>query len=124
MPCHVRTPRIPIFEWLLTNAPKTTYPLAYSNITGVSYEEFLRMTGFTLPSDFDLGVDHPHGAHDLVTALTQMYHCAPENIVTSAGGSEANYLVFSALLSPGMRSSWSSRGTGHCGSRRRRSALA
>ncbi len=101
MPCLVRTPRIPLFEWLSSNAEKTTYPLAYSNITGVSYEEYLRLTGFSLPANFDLGVDHPHGYHELQKALAGIYQCSPVNIVTSSGGTEANYLVFSSLLSPG-----------------------
>jgi aspartate/methionine/tyrosine aminotransferase len=101
MPRIVRAPRIPLFEWLTTNASKTKYPLAYSNITGVTYEEFLAFTGFTLPSSYDLGIDHPHGVHELTTALAGIYHCTPENIVTSSGGTEANYLLFSSLLSPG-----------------------
>ncbi len=101
MPRPVRSPRIPLFEWLRTSAPKTKYPLGFSNITGVSYEEYLSLTGFTIPRDFDLGLDHPYGAAPLTEALAAKYHCAQENIVTTSGGTEANYLVFSSLLSPG-----------------------
>jgi aspartate/methionine/tyrosine aminotransferase len=90
-----------LFEWLHESAAKTKYPLGFSNITGVSYEEFLGLTGFSIPAGFDLGIDHPRGASALSGALASRYGCACENIVTTSGGTEANFLVFSSLLMPG-----------------------
>lgn len=97
----MRSPRIPLFDWLLSSASKTRYPLGFSNISGVSYEEYLGLTGFPVPSGFDLGADYPRGASELREALAARYACSPENIVTTSGGTEANFLVSSSLLSPG-----------------------
>jgi aspartate/methionine/tyrosine aminotransferase len=97
----VRSPRIPLFEWLYESAVKTKYPLGFSNITGVSFDEFLGLTGFSIPNGFDLGIDHPRGASPLSDALASRYGCSRENIVTASGGTEANFLVFSSLLMPG-----------------------
>ena len=94
-------PRIDIFDWLHVNVPKATYNLAYSNIHGVTLEEYRRLVGFSLPQQFDLGVNASYGAEELKEALQKMYQCGLENIITTTGGSEANYLVFSSLVGPG-----------------------
>ncbi len=97
----MRAPRIDIFDWLHANAPQATHNLAYSNIDGLTVEEYQRLVGFSLPRDFDLGVNQHAGAEELKEVLADMYRCAEENIVTTAGATEANYLVFSSLLRPG-----------------------
>jgi aspartate/methionine/tyrosine aminotransferase len=97
----MHAPSIDLFEWLLQNAPKASYNLAFSNITGLSFEEYQKETGFSLPRNFDLGVNAQYGAEELKDVLSSMYHCTKENIVTTTGASEANYLVFSCLLNPG-----------------------
>jgi aspartate/methionine/tyrosine aminotransferase len=94
-------PRIDLFEWLLQNAPNATYNLAYSNIPGLTMEEYQKLTGFTLQSNFDLGSNAQYGAHELKKALCSMYNCEPDNIVTTTGASEANFLVYSCLLARG-----------------------
>jgi len=96
----MQTPCIDLFEWLLTNATKAKYNLAYSNIYGLSYEEYQRFTGYSFPKDFDLGVNATYGADELTKVLGAMYYCTKDNIVTTMGASEANFLVFSSLLSP------------------------
>jgi aspartate/methionine/tyrosine aminotransferase len=97
----MHAPRIDLFEWLLKNAPNTTYNLAFSNIDGLTVEEYQKYTGFTLPKKFDLGLNAQYGAQELKETLSGMYNCTPDNIVTSTGASEANFLVFSSLLSQG-----------------------
>jgi aspartate/methionine/tyrosine aminotransferase len=97
----MHAPRIDIFDWLNANAPKTTHNLAYSNIDGVTVEEYQRLVTFSLPRDFDLGVNQHAGATELKTVLAGMYQCAEENIVATTGATEANYLIFSSLLRPG-----------------------
>jgi aspartate/methionine/tyrosine aminotransferase len=97
----MRAPQVDLFDWLHTNAPKATYNLAYSNIYGLTVEEYQRYSGYSLPKDFDMGINEAHGASELIQVLRGMYRCAAENIVTTTGASEANYLVFSSLLGPG-----------------------
>jgi len=98
---YMYAPRIDLFEWLLENAPNATYNLAFSNIYGLTVEEYQKYTGFTLPKNFDLGLNAQYGAHELKETLSVMYNCTPDNIVTTTGASEANFLVFSSLLSQG-----------------------
>lgn len=97
----MRAPRVDLFDWLHANAPKATYNLAYSNIYGLTAEEYQRLIGFSLPKDFDLGINVSNGADELIKILCTLYQCAAEDIVTTTGASEANYLVFSSLLGPG-----------------------
>lgn len=97
----MQAPSIDLFEWLLQNAPNAMYNLAFSNIYGLTVEEYQKYTGFTLPKNFDLGSNAQYGAHELKETLSVMYNCKPDNIVTTTGASEANFLVFSALLSHG-----------------------
>jgi len=97
----MQAPRVDLFEWLWQNASKATYNLAYSNIQGITIEEYQQLTGFSLPKHFDLGPNQQCGAAELKETLSSMYHCSPENVVTTTGASEANYLVFSSLLEKG-----------------------
>lgn len=97
----MRSFRVPLFEWLHESAGRARFPLGFSNISGVSFGEFSRLTGCVIPEGFDLGVDHPRGWSPLAEALAARYGCGVRNVVTSSGGTEANFLVFSALLGPG-----------------------
>jgi aspartate/methionine/tyrosine aminotransferase len=93
--------RINLFEWLLQNAPSATYNLASNNITGVTVEEYEALTQYSFPSNFDYGLNAQYGADELKRVLCQMYKCPPENIVTTTGASEANFLVFASHLNQG-----------------------
>jgi len=97
----MQAPRIDLFEWLLHHASTAKYNLAYSNISGLTVEEFTELTSFLLPNTFDLGVNQQYGASELKECLRSLYDCTVNNIVTTTGASEANYLVFSSLLSKG-----------------------
>jgi len=97
----MNAPRIDLFEWLLQNAPNATYNLAFSNIYGLTMEEYQKYTGFTFPKNFDLGSNAQYGAYELKETLSVMYNCTTDNIVTTTGASEANFLAFSSLLSQG-----------------------
>jgi aspartate/methionine/tyrosine aminotransferase len=97
----MHAPRIDLFEWLLQNAPHATYNLAFSNINGVTVEEYETFSRYSFPGDFDLGINAQYGADELKRTLCPMYDCTPDNIVTTTGASEANFLVFSSLLNQG-----------------------
>jgi aspartate/methionine/tyrosine aminotransferase len=97
----MQAPRIDLFEWLLQNAPHATYNLAFSNIYGVTVEEYETLAHFSFPDTFDFGANAQYGAEELKKALCSIYNCTPDNIVTTTGASEANFLVFSSLLHQG-----------------------
>ena len=97
----MEVPRIDIFEWLLHNAPRARYNLAFSNINGMTVKECKAFTQYLLPDDFNLGVNAQYGADELKRTLGLIYHCEPSNIVTTTGASEANFLVFSSYLNQG-----------------------
>ena len=95
----VQVPQIDLFEWLRQKAPLAAYNLAFSNIDGLTIQEFKRLIDFPLSDRFELGSNALYGAEELKKTLGEMYHCSGENIVTTTGASEANFLVFSSLLS-------------------------
>lgn len=97
----MQIPRIDLFEWLIKNSSKATYNLAFSNIYGLSIEDYQQYSGFTLPKNFDLGLNPQFGAPELKKILSSIYNCKLENIVTTMGASEANFIVFSSLLKSG-----------------------
>ena len=90
----MQVPPIDLFEWLLKNSSKAVYNLALSNIHGVSWEEYHQITSFSIPTGFDLGENAHYGSIQLKETLASMYHCTPENVETTVGASEANFLVF------------------------------
>ena len=94
-------PNIPLFDWLLENLPKTKIDLANSSITGVRWDELLAVTQFQIPKDLSMGKNDPCGAAPLVEALANIYNCQSSNVITTTGGSEANFLVYLALLAAG-----------------------
>ncbi len=95
----MQVPQIDLFEWLLQKAPHATYNLAFSNIDGLTIQEYKRYTDFPLSDSFELGSNALHGAGELKKTLGEIYNCSNENVVTTTGASEANFLVFSSLLS-------------------------
>lgn len=97
----MHAPRIDLFEWLLQNASHATYNLAFSNIHGVTVHEYKSIAEFPLPDSFELGSNAQYGASELKTTLCSMYTCTNDNVVTTTGASEANFLVFSSLLRKG-----------------------
>jgi aspartate/methionine/tyrosine aminotransferase len=97
----MQAPGVDLFEWLLHYAPHARYNLAFSNIQGITVKEYQNLTNFSFPPDFDLGSNQQYGASELKEALQAIYLCTLENIVTTTGTSEANFLVFSSLLSKG-----------------------
>jgi aspartate/methionine/tyrosine aminotransferase len=97
----MQMPRIPLFDWLVEYLPKTKIDLANSSITGVPFDELIDLTGFEIPNDLNMGKNDPFGAKELRSALAEMYNCEENNIVTTTGGSEANFLVFLGLLEAG-----------------------
>lgn len=97
----MQAPRIDLFEWLIQNAPHATYNLAYSNIQGLTIQEYKSFTDVPFSDRFELGSNAQYGANELKKVLCSMYNCTSGNIVTTTGASEANFLVFSSLLGKG-----------------------
>jgi aspartate/methionine/tyrosine aminotransferase len=97
----MRPLRIELFDWLLSHASAARYNLAYSNVQGLTLEEYQKYTDFSVPLDFDLGINASVGAWELNRTLCSIYDCPPDAIVTTTGASEANFLVFLSLLDPG-----------------------
>ena len=97
----MQAPRIDLFEWLLQNAPRATHNLAFSNIHGLTIQEYKALTDLPFPESFELGSNAQYGADALKKTLSTMYHCAGSNIVTTTGATEANFLVFSTILNKG-----------------------
>jgi aspartate/methionine/tyrosine aminotransferase len=95
----MQAPRIDLFEWLLQNAPHASYNLAFSNIHGLTIHEYKTLSGYQFPESFELGSNTQYGAKELKQTLCSLYPCEPNNIVTTTGATEANFLVYSSLLS-------------------------
>jgi len=94
----MQIPSIDLFSWMLHQYPHAKYILSFSNSDGVSLQEFTELTGYNIPSDFDFGWDTHYGSDDLKKSLQNIYHCKKEEIVTTCGGTEANFLVFLSML--------------------------
>ena len=94
----MQIPTIDLFSWMLQQYPHAKYILSFSNSDGITFQEFTESTGYTIPSDFDLGWDTHFGSEELKKSIQQIYHCKKEEIVTTCGGTEANFLVFLSML--------------------------
>ncbi|MEM0492540.1 MAG: aminotransferase class I/II-fold pyridoxal phosphate-dependent enzyme [Candidatus Thermoplasmatota archaeon] len=93
--------KLSLFEWLLTQRNNAEYILGFSDADGLTLSEYYQLTEFKVPPDFNLGVNHLYGSEELKKVLSEMYHCEPNNIVITSGCTEANFLVFFALLNRG-----------------------
>ncbi len=92
-------PRIELFEWLRNNHERADYVLAFSKMKGVSKREYDELVDYDPGPELDLGRGDPNGANEFKQILAQMYGCGIDNIVTTSGGTQANFLVFLATLS-------------------------
>jgi aspartate/methionine/tyrosine aminotransferase len=95
----MQIPRVDLFEWLLQKSPLATYNLAFSNIDGLTLQEYKQLVDFPLSDSFEMGSNALYGADELKKTLGEIYHCCNENIVTTTGASEANFLLYTSLLS-------------------------
>lgn len=91
-------PRIELFEWLQNNQQRAEFVLATSKMKGLSRLEYEELVGHGLEPDLDLGRGTQSGADEFKEALKNMYNCRSGNIVTTAGGTAANFLVFLSIL--------------------------
>lgn len=94
-------PNLELFQWLQKNSSKNKHILAFSNAQGLTYEEYKNLTNHFLSPGFNLNINKNKGAQELKDVLCSLYSCQLENVVTSTGGSEANFLVFLSLLQSG-----------------------
>jgi aspartate/methionine/tyrosine aminotransferase len=92
------TPRIELFEWLLNNHERADYVLAFSKMKGLSKREYDELVQYDLEPELDLGRGDPLGANEFKQVLAEMYDCGIKNIVTTSGGTQANFLVFLTTL--------------------------
>ncbi len=94
-------PNFELLDWLLEGKKHMKYNLASSEIKGVALDELNDFSGLEIPRDFDLGKNDHFGHGELKNVLSSIYGCTPENIVTSTGGSEANFLVYLSHVKSG-----------------------
>jgi aspartate/methionine/tyrosine aminotransferase len=94
-------PNIPLFDWLIENLPKAKYDLGNSSITGVKWSELIELTGFQIPDELNLNKNDPFGAPELRECLANIYNCNNTQVIPATGGSEANLIVFLAMVEPG-----------------------
>lgn len=91
-------PRIELFEWLQNNHERAEHVLAFSKMKGLSKREYNELVRYDLEPELDLGRGDPRGANEFKQILMEIYDCAFDNIVTTSGGTQANFLVFLATL--------------------------
>ena len=97
----MKIPRVELFDWLLNNHERAEYVLAFTKMKSLSKGEYDELVCCDLGPSLDLGRDALYGADEFKGVLAKMYDCGLANIVTSSGGSEANFLVFLATLDKG-----------------------
>ena len=94
----MKLPRIELFEWLQNNHERAEYNLAFSKMKGLSKREYDELVQYDLKPELDLGRGDPRGAFEFKQILMEIYGCGIDNIVTTSGGTQANFLVFLATL--------------------------
>lgn len=97
----MKAPNVDIFQWLLENYPKAKHVLSFSNAPSITLEEYQQLTGFSFSKNHNLTINDHHGLVELKQALADNYQCAAENVVTTNGGTEANFIAFHTLLEKG-----------------------
>ena len=94
----MKIPRIELFEWLQNNQDRAEHVLAFSKMKGLSKREYDELVQYDLEPELDLGRGDPRGANEFKQILMEIYGCGIDNIVTTSGGTQANFLVFLATL--------------------------
>jgi len=94
----MKIPRIELFEWLQNNHQRAEHVLALSKMKGLSKREYHELVNYDLEPELDLGRGDPRGAYEFKQILKEIYGCSIYNIVTTSGGTQANFLVFLATL--------------------------
>jgi len=94
----MKIPRIELFEWLQNNHKRAEFILAFSKMKGLSKREYDELVQYDPGPEFDLGRGDPNGANEFKQILMEIYGCEINNIVTTSGGTQANFLVFLSTL--------------------------
>jgi aspartate/methionine/tyrosine aminotransferase len=94
----MKIPGIGLFDWLQNNQQRAEFVLVTSKMKGLSKREYDELVGHNLEPGLDLGRGMQSGADEFKDALMNMYDCGSGNIVTTAGGTAANFLVFLSIL--------------------------
>ncbi len=97
----MKIPSIELFDWLQNNLQRAEFVLATSKMKGLSKREYDELVGHNLEPGLDLGRGMQSGADEFKEALMNMYDCESGNIVTTVGGTAANFLVFLSILDKG-----------------------
>lgn len=96
----MKIPHIELFRWL-QNKDRAKFVLSSSQMKGLSKHEYDKLISVGIGPEFDLGQGNQSGALEFNEVLMEMYGCKLENIVTAAGGTAANFLVFLSILDKG-----------------------
>jgi len=94
----MKIPHIELFEWLQDNHQRAEFVLAFSKMKGLSRREYDELVQYDPGPELDLGRGDPHGANEFKQILMEIYGCGIDNIVTTSGGTQANFLVFLSTL--------------------------
>jgi aspartate/methionine/tyrosine aminotransferase len=94
----MKIPHIELFEWLQNNHEHAEYVLAFNKMKGLSKREYDELVQYDLEPELDLGRGDLSGANEFKQILMQIYGCGFDNIVTTSGGTQANFLVFLSTL--------------------------
>jgi aspartate/methionine/tyrosine aminotransferase len=94
----MKIPHIELFEWLQNNHERAEFVLAFSKMKGLSRREYDELVQYDPGPELDLGRGDPNGANEFKQILMEIYGCGIDNIVTTSGGTQANFLVFLSTL--------------------------
>jgi len=90
-------------RWQSTYEHRVDYNLSESGVHPFTLAELVELIGLD-PADVLLGYSQSDGSDALKARIAALYEgAAPENVVATTGGAEANYLVVWSLVSPGDR---------------------
>ena len=94
----MKIPRIELFEWHQNNHERAEFVLAFSKMKGLTKREYDELVQYDLGPELDLGRGDPHGSNEFKQILMEIYGCEINNIVTTSGGTQANFLVYLSTL--------------------------
>jgi len=98
--------RVPPFEmerWQSTYEHRVRYNLSESGVHPYTLAELIELTGID-PGAMRLEYTQSNGEDELRARIATLYDAAaPENVLVTTGGAEANFLVLWALVDPGDR---------------------
>ncbi len=99
----MRVPPFAMERWQSTYEHRVDYNLSESGVHPLTLDELIELTGLD-PAGIPLGYSQSDGSDELKARIAALYDgAAPDNVVATTGGAEANYVVLWSLVSGGDR---------------------